>query len=94
MKTLLIAAALFIAVPAHADGLLVPPPLPVIVPPPPVVQLPPTQSCVETAIQLGYQTGQARVGLAAVEACRFYAPVRIPQAYYGPPALGGYPPPR
>lgn len=88
--TLLMAtAALAVAMvlPAHADG---PPPLPVIVPPPPIVQLPPTQSCIETAIALGYLTGSARVGIAAVEACRIYAPVRFPQP--APPVpLGGYP---
>ena len=43
---------------SHADGLLVPPPY---IGPPPPVQGPPTQSCIETAIQLAYQTGSARV---------------------------------
>jgi hypothetical protein len=81
---------------ARADGLYPPPPPPLaaIPLPPPVVQLPPSESCIETAIQLGYQTGNPRVGQAAAEACRIYAPVRFPGRYYGPPALGGYPPPR
>jgi hypothetical protein len=83
---------------AHADGLLVPPPPPPVVygPPPPVrplwslpvpgVQGPPSQSCIETAIQLAYQTGSRNVGNQAAEACRFYAPVQFPQPgrYYGP----------
>ena len=74
MKTLLIATALAVvaAMPAHADGLLVPPP-PYAGPPPmlpgyslpvPGVQGPPTQSCIETAIQLAYQTGSRAVGNA------------------------------
>jgi hypothetical protein len=102
MKTSIISLALAGAImlialallnqPARADGLLVPPPLPAILPPPPAVQLPPSESCIETAIQLGYQTGNPRVGQAAAEACRVYAPVRFPGRYYGPPALGGYPP--
>jgi hypothetical protein len=86
---------------ARADGLPLPPP-PVAYGPPPVAyslptpghQGPPSQSCVETAIQLAYQTGSRNVGNAAVEACRYYAPVHFPYAdprrYYGPP-LGGYP---
>lgn len=87
---------------AHADGLLVPPPPPpVAYGPPPVlyslptqgVQGPPSQSCIETAIQLAYQTGSRQVGNAAAEACRYYAPVQFPRAdrYYGPP-LGWQPP--
>ena len=78
--------------PARADGLLVPPPSAIY--PPPVVQLPPSQSCIEIAIQLAYQTGSRAVGNAAAEACRIYAPVTFPQRYYGPPPLGGYTPPR
>ncbi len=83
---------------ARADGLPYEPPPPVAYgPPPPVAwslptpgyQGPPSQSCVETAIQLAYQTGSRNVGNAAVEACRYYAPVHFPYAdprrYYGPP---------
>ena len=88
---------------AHADGLLVPPPPPGYYqpPPPPLyslptqgVQGPPTQSCVETAIQLAYQTGSRQVGNAAAAACRYYAPVQFPRPdrYYGPP-LGWQQPP-
>lgn len=86
---------------AHADGLLVPPPPPGYGPPPqPLwslptqgIQGPPSQSCIETAIQLAYQTGSRQVGNAAAEACRYYAPVQFPRAdrYYGPP-LGWQPP--
>ena len=88
----LVAATAIVAlvIAARADGAFLPPPL---YGPPPFVQLPPKQSCVETAIQLGYQTGNPRVATAAVEACRIYAPVRMPYSYYGPPALGGYPSP-
>jgi hypothetical protein len=57
--------------PARAAGLLVPLP--------PVVR-PMSRSCWETAVQLGYQTGSARhVALAAIEACRGYAPVPTPR---------------
>jgi|KBSMisStaDraftv2_1062788.scaffolds.fasta_scaffold00032_116 hypothetical protein len=90
---------------AHADGLLVPPPPPPAYgygpPPPPLYSLPtpgfqgpPSQSCIETAIQLAYQTGSRQVGNAAAEACRYFAPVNFPYArnrYYGPP-LGWQPP--
>ena len=83
---------------ARADGYRYPPPPPHVGPVPwgipmgPVVQEPPRESCVETAIQLGYQTGNPRVGQAAVAACQFYAPIRPAYMYYGgPPPLGGYP---
>jgi hypothetical protein len=94
MKTLLLATALAVAVavPARADGLLVPPPPTLWSLPVPGVQGPPTQSCIETAIQLAYQTGSRAVGNAAAAACAYYAPVRFPQPYYGPPPLSGYPP--
>lgn len=86
---------------ARADGLLMPPP-PAYGPPPPTLyslptpgfQGPPSQSCLETAIQLAYQTGSRQVGNAAAEACRYFAPVSFPYArnrYYGPP-LGWQPP--
>jgi hypothetical protein len=89
---------------ARADGMLLPPPPPPVAygPPPqplyslptPGFQGPPSQSCIETAIQLAYQTGSRQVGNAAAEACRYYAPVNFPYArnrYYGPP-LGWQPP--
>jgi hypothetical protein len=86
---------------ARADGLLVPPPPPPVydLPPPgagvlpytlPYRQGPPTRSCVETAIQLGYQTGNRYVANAAVAACRAYAPVQYPRKY-PPPLPLGYP---
>ena len=94
-----IAAALAIAVvvPAHADGLLVPPPpapLPYTLP---YVQGAPSQSCLMTAIQLGYQTGNRYVANAAAAACRRYAPVVFPRKPWGPllgaPIPPGFEPP-
>lgn len=85
---------------ARADGLRGPPPVaygprPTLYSlPTPGFQRPPSQSCVETAIQLAYQTGSRQVGNAAAEACRYFAPVDFPYArnrYYGPP-LGWQPP--
>ena len=98
----LLATTLAVAVmPAFADGLLVPPPPPYALPAPqPLYGIPlqgaPSQSCIETAIQLAYQTGSRHVGNAAARACEVYAPVHLPRPgmYYGPPPLGGYPPPR
>lgn len=90
---------------AHADGLLLPPPPPppeYVGPPPQLYSLPvpgrqgpPMQSCIETAIQLAYQTGSRQVGNAAAEACRYFAPVQFPRAdrYFGPP-LGWQGPPQ
>jgi hypothetical protein len=85
---------------ARADGLLLPPPPPAYeLPPPgagvlpytlPYRQGPPTRSCVETAIQLGYQTGNRYVANAAVAACRAYAPVQYPRKYPPPMPLGSY----
>ena len=61
MKALLVATALAVAVavPAHADGLLVPPPPPPVAAPYtlPYLQGPPMRSCITTAIQLGPATG-------------------------------------
>ena len=102
MRTLLIAAALIVgaSAPARSDGAYGPPVgngdgLRVWVPAvrPPILQKPPTRSCVETAIQLGYMTSST-VGIAAVEACKIYAPILIPDPGAGVPPLGGYPVPR
>src|SRR5262245_38451871 len=87
-RTSLTLSAIIIAAllnqPAHADGLILPPPPPSLYSlPGPAIQGPPSQSCLETAIQLAYQTGSRAVGNAAAEACRVYAPVRFPHAYYG-----------
>jgi hypothetical protein len=109
ITSLLVAAALAAAIAtilfgmvtkARADGLLGLPPAygprpPLYSLPTPGFQRPPSQSCVETAIQLAYQTGSRQVGNAAAEACRYFAPVDFPYArnrYYGPP-LGWQPPP-
>jgi hypothetical protein len=69
--------------PARSDGLPIPPPL-IALP----YQQPPTRSCVETAIQLGYQTGNRYVANAGVAACRYYAPVVWPRRPWAAP-LGG-----
>ena len=89
---------------ARADGGgYYPPPPPLLgpymgprpwgIPTGPMIQEPPRQSCVETAIQLAYQTGNPRVGQAAAAACQWYAPIRPAYMYYGGPPvpLGGYP---
>ena len=95
MKTLLIATVLAVAAvaPAHSDGAYGPPALRVWVPPPPapILQTPPRRSCIETAIQLGYMTSST-VGIAAVEACKIYAPIIVPDAPQSVPPLGGFPP--
>lgn len=87
---------------ARADGLQAPPPPPEIsLPPPgsgvlpytlPFRQGPPTHGCIRTAIQLAYATGNRNVGLAAIEACKVYAPVQFPTRYPPPMPLGGPPP--
>ena len=38
------------------------------------------RSCITTAIQLGYQTGNRYVANAAIEACKLYAPVQSTRA--------------
>jgi hypothetical protein len=92
---IVIAFALFTR-PARPDGLLVPPPPPPIAYAPPYTlpyrQGPPSRSCLMTAIQLGYQTGNRYVGNAAVAACRAYAPVEFPRRYPPPLPLGYQPP--
>ena len=97
MKALLVATALAVAVvvPAHADGLLVPPPPPPVAAPYtlPYLQGPPTRSCITTAIQLGYQTGNRYVANAAIEACKAYAPVVFPRRDPPPMPMGGFLPP-
>lgn len=103
-RDLLVAAALAAAIvvvslalfsrPARPDGLLAPPPA-YAVPAPytlPYVQGPPTRSCVMTAIQLGYQTGNRYVANAAVAACRAYAPVAFPRKPWLPPIAPPGPP--
>jgi hypothetical protein len=78
---------------AHADGL---PPRPVYpLPPPPQ----PSQSCLMTALQMGYLTGRREVAYANTEACLAFTrsrgvmlpydqPRYYPPAGYGPPPYG------
>ena len=71
--------------PAPADGL---PPPPQAYPPPQ-----PSQSCLMTALQLGYQTGRREVAYAATEACLLFTRSRgahLPYGYYGPYVPSGY----
>ncbi len=71
--------------PARADGL---PPPPQAYPPPQ-----PSQSCLMTALQLGYQTGRREVAYAATEACLLFTRSRgahLPYGYYGPYVPSGY----
>ena len=98
MKPLLIALAVAVLAPvAHADGLLMPPPIepPVMAAPLPYTlpyrQGPPTRGCLLSAIQLGYATGNRHVANAAVEACKRYAPVVYPSRNPPPISLGGLP---
>ena len=83
---IIVTAFAIFSVSAHADGL--PPPQAYPLPPPSVIQ---GQSCVMTAIQLGYQTGRREVAYAATEACIAAGErgVVLPYGYYGP-----YVPPR
>jgi hypothetical protein len=72
---------------AHADGL---PPRPVYpLPPPPQ----PSQSCLMTALQMGYLTGRREVAYANTEACLMFTRSRgavLPYGYYGPYVPPGY----
>jgi hypothetical protein len=72
---------------AHADGL---PPRPVYPPPPQ-----PSQSCLMTALQLGYLTGRRELAYANTEACMQFAGSRgvvLPYGYYGPYVPSGWVP--
>jgi hypothetical protein len=101
MAAIVVAALALSGRPARPDGLLLPPPPVYQLPPPgagvlpytlPYRQGPPTQSCVMTAIQLGYQTGNRYVANAAVAACRAYAPVEYPRKPWLPPIAPPGPP--
>jgi hypothetical protein len=97
MRRLIVTAAAVLATlgPVPADGLLVPPhqaypPLP----PPPQ----PSQSCLMTALQMGYLTGRREVAYANTEACIAFTRSRgvvLPYEWprYYPPAGYGPPPP-
>jgi hypothetical protein len=77
--------------PARADG-LPPPPQAYPLPPPPQ----PSQSCLMTALQLGYLTGRREVAYSATEACLLFTRSRgvlLPYGYYGPYVPSGWVPP-
>jgi hypothetical protein len=88
MRRLIITAAAVLATlgPVLADGLLVPPHQ--AYPPPP------SQSCLQTALQMGYLTGRREVAYANTEACLAFTRSRgvmLPYdqpRYYGPPPYG------
>jgi hypothetical protein len=66
--------------PARGDGLPLPPRA--VLPPPQ-----PSQSCLMTALQMGYLTGRREVAYANTEACMLFRGSRgvvLPYGYYGP----------
>jgi hypothetical protein len=96
MKRSLTATAALLAalVPALADGLLMPPRQAYPVPVP--AQGSPSQSCLMTALQLGYLTGRRELAYSATEACMVFAGSRgavLPYGYYGPYVPSGWVPP-
>ena len=75
---------------AHADGL--PPRQIYPLSPPPQ----PSQSCLMTALQMGYLTGRREVAYANTEACIAFTRSRgvvLPYGYYGPYVPSGWVPP-
>jgi hypothetical protein len=71
---------------AHADGL---PPAQALRPPQP------SQSCMMTALQMGYLTGRREVAYANTEACLLFTRSRgavLPYGYYGPYVPAWVPP--
>jgi hypothetical protein len=84
MKAIVIVMTAFAIQSAHADGL----PPPQVLPPPQ-----PSQSCLMTALQMGYLTGQREVAYANTEACMMFTRSRgavLPYGYYGPYVPSGY----
>ena len=91
---IIVTAFAIFSVSAHADGL--PPPQAYPLPPPPQ----PSQSCLMTALQMGYLTGRREVAYANTEACIAFTRSRgvvlpydtpryyPPPGYYGPPPYG------
>ena len=80
MRRLIIIAAAVLATldPVLADGLLVPPHQAYPLPPPPQ----PAQSCMMTALQMGYLTGRREVAYANTEACLLFTHERGVQLPY------------
>ena len=96
MRRLIMTAAAVLATlgPVLADGPLVPPHQAYPLPPPPQ----PSQSCLMTALQMGYRTGRREVAYANTEACIAFTRSRgvvLPYEWprYYPPAGYGPPPP-
>jgi hypothetical protein len=89
MRRLIITAAAVLATldPVLADGLRAGPRQ---YPPPPPQ---PSQSCLMTALQMGYLTGRREVAYANTEACLLFTRSRgavLPYGYYGPYVPSGY----
>jgi hypothetical protein len=83
ISLILAAATIVVALPVRADGLPPPPPQP-------------SQSCLMTALQMGYLTGRREVAYSATEACMLFAGSRgavLPYGYYGPYVPSGWVPP-
>jgi hypothetical protein len=89
MRRLIMTAAAVLATlgPVLADGLLVPPHQ--AYPLPPLPQ--PSQSCLMTALQMGYLTGRREVAYANTEACLMFTRSRGAVLPYDAPRY--YPPP-
>jgi hypothetical protein len=89
MRRLIMTAAAVLATldPVLADGLRARP-APAGPPPPQ-----PSQSCLMTALQMGYLTGRREVAYANTEACLLFTRSRgavLPYGYYGPYVPSGY----
>jgi hypothetical protein len=89
---MIVIAVLTTTGPVLADGLLVPPHQAYPLPPQP------SQSCLMTALQMGYLTGRREVAYAATEACLLFTrsrgvmlPYDAPR-YYPPPGYAPYGP--
>jgi hypothetical protein len=96
MRRLIMTAAAVLATldPVLADGLPLPPHQAYPLPPPPQ----PSQSCLMTALQMGYLTGRREIAYANTEACIAVTRSRgvvLPYEWprYYPPAGYGPPPP-
>ena len=85
-RTSLALAIMVLALPARADGLNGPPQW----------NGPPQQSCLMTALELGYLTGRRELAYVNTEACMYFAGSRgavMPYGYYGPYVPSGWVPP-
>ena len=94
MRRLITTAAAVLATlgPVLADGQLVPPHQAHTLPPPSQ----PSQSCLMTALQMGYLTGRREIAYSGTEACLLFTRSRgavLPYGYYGPYVPSSWVPP-